>query len=55
VTGSTRGIGLALARGLRCAGAQVIVHGRDPAQAEAVAASRRDEGIAAGSRAFQHE
>ena len=52
VTGSTRGIGLALARGLGRAGAQVIVHGRDPAQAEAVAASLRDEGIAAGSRAF---
>jgi gluconate 5-dehydrogenase len=52
VTGSTRGIGLALARGLGRAGAQVIVHGRDPLQAETVAGSLRDEGIAAGSRAF---
>jgi len=52
VTGSTRGIGLALARGLGRAGAQVIVHGRDAEQAAAVAASLGDEGIAAGSRAF---
>jgi gluconate 5-dehydrogenase len=52
VTGSTRGIGLALARGLGRAGAQMIVHGRDAAQAQAVAASLRDEGIAAGSCAF---
>lgn len=52
VTGSTRGIGLTLARALGSAGAQVIVHGRVPEQAAAVAASLRDEGIAAGSRAF---
>jgi gluconate 5-dehydrogenase len=52
VTGSTRGIGLALARGLGRAGAQVIVHGRDQLQADAVAMSLRAEGIAAGSRAF---
>jgi gluconate 5-dehydrogenase len=52
VTGSTRGIGRSLAQGLGRAGAQVIVHGRDPAQAEAVAVSLREEGIAAGSRAF---
>lgn len=52
VTGSTRGIGLALARGLGRAGAKVIVHGRDAAQAAAVADSLREEGLAAASRAF---
>ncbi|MBA3891622.1 MAG: SDR family NAD(P)-dependent oxidoreductase, partial [Gemmatimonadaceae bacterium] len=38
VTGSTRGIGLAIARTLGEAGAQVAVVGRDQARAEAVAA-----------------
>ena len=35
VTGSTRGIGRALATGLARAGARVIVHGRDPLRAAA--------------------
>jgi len=39
VTGSTRGIGLAIARGLHEAGARVAVAGRDAARAQAVAAS----------------
>ena len=38
VTGSTRGIGLAIARELYQAGARVAIVGRDPARAEAVAA-----------------
>ncbi len=38
VTGSTRGIGLAIARALHGAGCRVAVHGRDPARARAVAA-----------------
>lgn len=38
VTGSTRGIGLAIARTLHAAGAKVAVVGRDLARAEAVAA-----------------
>jgi 3-oxoacyl-[acyl-carrier protein] reductase len=38
VTGSTRGIGLAIARALHAAGASVAVHGRDPSRAQAVAA-----------------
>jgi 3-oxoacyl-[acyl-carrier protein] reductase len=38
VTGSTRGIGLAIARALHGAGAKVAIVGRDRARAEAVAA-----------------
>jgi 3-oxoacyl-[acyl-carrier protein] reductase len=38
VTGSTRGIGLAIARALHAAGAAVAIHGRDQARAEAIAA-----------------
>src|SRR5262245_48028135 len=53
VTGSTRGIGLALARGLGQAGARVIVHGRESQRAEAVATSLEDAGISAGSVAFE--
>ena len=37
VTGSSRGIGLALARGLLEAGARVVVHGRDADTAEKAA------------------
>lgn len=37
VTGSTRGIGRRLAEGLSAAGATVVVHGRDPLTASAVA------------------
>src|SRR4249919_759893 len=37
VTGSTRGIGLAIARALHGAGAKVAVVGRDAAKAQAVA------------------
>ncbi len=39
VTGSSRGIGMALAEGLLDAGARVIVHGRDRARAEATASA----------------
>ena len=37
VTGSTRGIGLLLAQGLAEHGAEVIIHGTKPEQAQAVA------------------
>lgn len=37
VTGSTRGLGKTLAHGLIQAGAQVIIHGTDPARATEVA------------------
>ena len=42
VTGSSRGIGIALAQGLLEAGARVVVHGRD------VASRRGRRGPAAG-------
>ena len=52
VTGSSGGIGLALARGLAQAGARVVLNGRDAmklAQAEALLAG---EGLSVHSRAF---
>ena len=42
VTGSSRGIGFALAQGLLEAGARVVVHGRDVDAAEAAAARLRE-------------
>jgi gluconate 5-dehydrogenase len=42
VTGSTRGLGLALARGLAAAGARVAINGRSPEAVEAVAATFED-------------
>ena len=45
ITGSSRGIGLALAEGCAVCGDRVIVHGRDPARvAEAVARLRANQG-----------
>jgi len=41
VTGSTRGIGAAIAAGLARAGASVVLHGRDAARADAAAARLR--------------
>ena len=53
VTGSTRGIGYAFARGLIEAGARVIVHGRDPRAAEeAVSRLVAETGGAATSAGF---
>jgi 3-oxoacyl-[acyl-carrier protein] reductase len=48
VTGSTRGIGLAIAQALHGAGAKVAIVGRDQARAEAVAAQlgERSAGVA---------
>jgi 3-oxoacyl-[acyl-carrier protein] reductase len=45
VTGSTRGIGLAIARALHAAGARVAIVGRDPARAQAVAAELGDQAL----------
>jgi gluconate 5-dehydrogenase len=39
ISGSSRGIGLALAKGLLEAGARVVVHGRDPDRATSTAAT----------------
>lgn len=51
VTGSSRGIGLALAGGLAHAGARVALHGRDPITVEGAAAHLR-EATGAEVRAF---
>jgi len=52
ITGSSRGIGLALARGLAGAGARVIVNARTTAAAEAAARRLRDDGLDATACAF---
>jgi len=44
ITGASRGIGFALARGLAAAGAAVAINGRDPATLSAAAANLRREG-----------
>ncbi|MEV0184960.1 SDR family oxidoreductase [Streptomyces sp. NPDC050625] len=52
VTGSVRGLGLEMARGLAGAGARVILNGRDPAALDAVAARLRDDGLDVLAAAF---
>jgi len=52
VTGSVRGLGLEMARGLAGAGARVILNGRDPVTLEAVAARLRDDGLDITGAAF---
>lgn len=52
VTGSSAGIGLALARGLAGAGARVVVNGRTPATVEAAVARLRQEGGEAHAAIF---
>jgi gluconate 5-dehydrogenase len=52
VTGSSAGIGEALATGLAEAGARVVVNGRDAAKAESVAAAIRARGLKAEAAAF---
>ena len=44
VTGSSQGIGLALARGMAAYGAKVVLNGRDPDKLARAAAERRAEG-----------
>ncbi|HEY1971371.1 MAG TPA: SDR family NAD(P)-dependent oxidoreductase [Pseudonocardia sp.] len=48
VTGSSSGLGAAIATRLAAEGAAVVVHGRDAARTESVAAAIRDGGGAAG-------
>jgi gluconate 5-dehydrogenase len=45
ITGSSQGIGLALARGLAEAGAAVVLNGRDTAKLDAAARMLREEGL----------
>ena len=52
VTGSSQGIGLALARGLAAAGASIVLNGRDAAKLEAAAKALRDEGATVDTLAF---
>jgi gluconate 5-dehydrogenase len=52
VTGSTQGIGAALARGLAGAGARVVLNGRDPAKLRAAAAALAADGAAVEELAF---
>ena len=52
VTGSSTGIGLALARGLAQAGARVVLNGRDTQRLASAQAALRGEGLAIESRAF---
>ncbi len=44
ITGSSQGIGFALARGMAAAGAEIVLNGRDRAKLEAAAATLRAEG-----------
>jgi gluconate 5-dehydrogenase len=52
ITGSSQGIGLALARGLGQAGARVMVNGRDGARLEHARALLESEGLAALAAPF---
>jgi gluconate 5-dehydrogenase len=52
VTGSSAGIGLAIARGLAQAGAGVVLNGRDAARLGAAEAALRAEGLAVHANAF---
>jgi gluconate 5-dehydrogenase len=52
VTGSSAGIGLAIARGLAEAGAAVVLNGRDRARLAAVHATLAGEGLTAHAQAF---
>lgn len=52
VTGSVRGLGLEMARGLAEAGARVILNGREPATLEAAVAGMRDQGLDAHGASF---
>jgi len=52
ITGSSRGIGLALAAELARAGAAVVLNGRDPATLEAARAALAAQGLSAAIAAF---
>ena len=52
VTGSSRGLGLAIARGLAEAGAAIVLHGVNAERLEETAAALRAEGFSVSSAAF---
>jgi gluconate 5-dehydrogenase len=52
ITGSSRGIGLALARGLAEAGAHVVLNARDPERLEAERAALAADGLKVSARVF---
>ena len=52
VTGSSQGIGLALARGLAGAGAEVVLNGRDPARLDRAAEALGAQGFTVGTLAL---
>lgn len=52
VTGSVRGLGREMARGLAAAGAHVILNGRRPATLEAAVRELREEGLKVSGAAF---
>jgi len=52
VTGSSGGIGFALARGLGQAGAALVLNGRDSARLERAAGMLREEGLTVHTRGF---
>src|SRR5580700_7681804 len=52
VTGSSRGLGRAIAEGMARAGARIVVNGTDPARVEAAVAEFRSGGYAAEGAAF---
>ncbi|MGW0837973.1 SDR family oxidoreductase [Streptomyces prunicolor] len=52
VTGSVRGLGLEMARGLARAGARVLINGRDPVTVEAAVAALRADGLDVAAAVF---
>jgi gluconate 5-dehydrogenase len=52
VTGSSQGIGLALARGMAAAGAEIVLNGRDMAKLTAAAVALRNDGYTVHLLAF---
>jgi gluconate 5-dehydrogenase len=52
ITGSSQGLGLALARGLGAAGASLVLNGRDVTKLAAAAATLRAEGLKVTTAAF---
>ncbi|MGX9356780.1 SDR family oxidoreductase [Roseobacteraceae bacterium S113] len=52
ITGSSQGIGFALARGLAAAGAEIVLNGRNAAKLKAAAESLRGEGATVHTLAF---